>query len=50
MLVRYEDPAALNRLLVEGGVPVAELSVERRTLEEVVLRATSAGADRVVRP
>ena len=49
MLVRYDDPAALNRLLVEGGVPVVELVVERRTLEEVVLRATSAGTDRVVR-
>jgi ABC-type multidrug transport system ATPase subunit len=50
LLVRHEDPALLNRLLVEGGVRVAQLTPERRTLEEVVLEATSAGSDRVDRP
>jgi ABC-type multidrug transport system ATPase subunit len=50
LVVRYDDPAALNRLLVEGGVRVSELAPERRTLEEVVLRATTSGSDRVVRP
>jgi ABC-2 type transport system ATP-binding protein len=47
LVVRYDDPAALNRLLVEGGVRVSELAPERRTLEEVVLRATTSGSDRV---
>ena len=47
LVVRYGDPAALNRLLVEGGVRVSELAPERRTLEEVVLRATTSGSDRV---
>jgi len=47
LVVRYDDPAALNRLLVEGGVRVTELTPERRTLEEVVLRATRSGSDRM---
>jgi len=47
LVVRYDDPAALNRLLVEGGVRVSGLAPERRTLEEVVLRATTAGSDRI---
>jgi ABC-type multidrug transport system ATPase subunit len=47
LIVRYDDPAALNRMLVEGGVRVSELTPERRTLEEVVLRATGSGSDRV---
>jgi ABC-type multidrug transport system ATPase subunit len=50
LLVRYADPAALNRLLVEGGVRVTELTHERRTLEDVVLQATSAGSDRMEQP
>jgi len=49
LLVRHDDPAALNRLLVEGGVRVELLVPERRTLEDVVLEATGAGADRVAR-
>jgi ABC-2 type transport system ATP-binding protein len=49
LLVRYDDPAALNRLLVEGGVRVELLAPERRTLEDVVLAATEAGSDRVDR-
>jgi ABC-type multidrug transport system ATPase subunit len=41
LFVRADDPAALNRLLVEGGVRVQELGPERRGLEEVVLEATT---------
>jgi ABC-type multidrug transport system ATPase subunit len=47
LLVRHDDPAALNRLLVEGGVRVELLAPEHRTLEDVVLEATRAGSDRV---
>jgi ABC-type multidrug transport system ATPase subunit len=37
------DPAALNAVLVGAGVRVAELLVERRSLEDVFLALTSAG-------
>jgi ABC-2 type transport system ATP-binding protein len=50
LVVRHDDSAGLNRRLVEGGVRVTALTPERRTLEEVVLRATTGGSDRVVRP
>jgi ABC-2 type transport system ATP-binding protein len=36
-------PEALNRCLVDGGVRVRELVVERSTLEDVYLRLTRAG-------
>ena len=49
LLVRHDDPAGLNRLLVQGGVRVELLAPERRTLEDVVLEATRAGSDRVAR-
>jgi ABC-2 type transport system ATP-binding protein len=49
LLVRHADPAALNRLLVERGVRVQLLAPEHRTLEDVVLEATGAGADRMAR-
>jgi ABC-2 type transport system ATP-binding protein len=49
LFVRHDDPAALNRLLVEGGVRVELLAPERRTLEDVVLEATGAGDDRIAR-
>jgi ABC-2 type transport system ATP-binding protein len=49
LLVRHDDAAALNRLLVESGVRVELLAPERRTLEDVVLEATRAGSDRVAR-
>jgi ABC-type multidrug transport system ATPase subunit len=49
LLVRHGDPAALNRLLVESGIRVELLAPEQRTLEDVVLEATGAGADRVPR-
>ncbi len=47
LLVRSPDAAALNARLVRAGVPVSGLSVQRHTLEEVVLARTSAGSDRV---
>lgn len=33
--------AALNRFLVEGGIPVSHLSVERQTLESIFMELTS---------
>ncbi len=49
LLVRVDDVAALNALLVRGGVRVTELAPERHTLEDVVLAATAAGSDRIER-
>jgi ABC-type multidrug transport system ATPase subunit len=50
LLVRHRDPAGLNAELVTAGIRVGEIRPQRRTLEEVVLEATSASADRVDRP
>jgi ABC-type multidrug transport system ATPase subunit len=47
LVVRHDDPAALNALLVDAGVRVAELAPERRSLEQVVLELTGHGTDRV---
>jgi len=47
LVVRHEDPAALNARLVAAGIRVAELMPERRTLEQVVLDLTGHGADRM---
>jgi ABC-type multidrug transport system ATPase subunit len=47
LTVRHDDPAALNAQLVAAGIPVSEFTAERRTLEQVVLAATTASADRV---
>jgi len=47
VVVRHDDPAALNARLVAAGVRVAELVPERRSLEQVVLELTGHGADRV---
>ncbi|HEX3929937.1 MAG TPA: ABC transporter ATP-binding protein [Nocardioides sp.] len=49
LLIRHDDPAALNRLLVEAGVRVELLAPEHRSLEDVVLAATRSGSDRVAR-
>jgi ABC-type multidrug transport system ATPase subunit len=49
LLVRHDDAAALNRLLVESGVRVEGLAPEHRSLEDVVLAATRSGSDRVAR-
>ena len=43
------DPEAVNAVLVSAGLRVRGISAERRTLEQVVLEASSAGDDRVVR-
>ncbi|VXC40781.1 ABC transporter ATP-binding protein [Nocardioides sp. AX2bis] len=45
LIVRGEDPAAMVAALVGAGVPVVEVTPERRTLEGVVLDATGAGSD-----
>jgi ABC-type multidrug transport system ATPase subunit len=47
VIVRGDDPAEVNALLVGAGVPVSGLALERPTLEEVVLAATGASTDRV---
>ncbi len=49
LLVRVDDAAALNALLVGGGVRVEVLAPERHTLEDVVLEAAQASADRIER-
>ncbi|GAA3454836.1 ABC transporter ATP-binding protein [Dactylosporangium matsuzakiense] len=49
LAVTHPDPAALNAQLVAAGLRVTELATERRTLEQVVLQATGAGADRMER-
>ncbi|MBB5895763.1 ABC transporter ATP-binding protein [Kutzneria kofuensis] len=47
LLIRHGDPAALNAMLVEAGLRVASITEQRRTLEQVVLKVTGAGSDRV---
>jgi len=47
LLVRSDDPAALNAELVTAGVRVRELAEQRRTLEDSVLAVTGAGTDRI---
>jgi ABC-2 type transport system ATP-binding protein len=49
LMVRAEDAAQLNASLVAAGLAVSELAAERRTLEDAVLAATTAGADRLER-
>jgi ABC-type multidrug transport system ATPase subunit len=49
LVVRHADPVALNAQLVAGDVRVAEIGVQRRSLEQVVLDVTTASADRVDR-
>jgi ABC-2 type transport system ATP-binding protein len=46
-MVRHDDPAALNALLVGHGLRIAQLGEWHRSLEEIVLSVTSAGSDRV---
>jgi ABC-type multidrug transport system ATPase subunit len=50
VVVRGDDPAEVNARLVSAGVPVTGLALERPTLEEVVLAAARATADRVEAP
>ena len=47
LLVRGDDPAAVNALLVGKGIRVRELGPERRSLEQAVLELTGPSADRV---
>ncbi|WIM99637.1 ABC transporter ATP-binding protein [Actinoplanes oblitus] len=47
LTVRHDDPGALNAELVAAGVTVTAIGAERRTLEQVVLAATTTSADRV---
>lgn len=47
LTVRHPDPGALNAELVAAGVTVTGIVAERRTLEQVVLDATTGSADRV---
>ena len=49
LTIRHPDPAELNALLVAGGVRVAGIGVQRRSLEQVVLDVTGAGSDRIDR-
>ena len=46
LLVRAADPAELNSRLVSEGVRVGFLAAEHRSLEDVVLAATTSGTDR----
>lgn len=49
LLVRADDAAGLNAFLVSSGLPVSGLAAEKLTLEDVVLAATTASADRTER-
>lgn len=46
LLVRVDDPAALNAELVTAGVRVRSLTPERHTLEDTVLSMTTHSSDR----
>ena len=50
LLVRGEDPAALNTRLVEAGLRIREIHLERRSLEQVMLEVTGPGSDRIAGP
>jgi ABC-2 type transport system ATP-binding protein len=47
LVVRHPDPAELNARLVADGIRVAEIGPERRSLEQVVLDATTTSSDRI---
>jgi ABC-type multidrug transport system ATPase subunit len=47
VLVKHDDPAALIALLVSADIRISALAVVNRSLEDVVLEATSASSDRV---
>jgi ABC-type multidrug transport system ATPase subunit len=49
LLVTAPDAAALNARLVGAGIPVSEISPERRSLEDLVLSLTTVSADRLDR-
>ena len=41
LIVRADDPASLNTLLVRQGIRVSRLALERRSLEQTVLQLTN---------
>jgi ABC-type multidrug transport system ATPase subunit len=47
VVVTGADPAEVNALLVQAGVPVRGLALQRPSLEEVVLAAAGTSSDRV---
>jgi ABC-type multidrug transport system ATPase subunit len=47
LLVRADDPAVLNHMLVSAGLRVMEIAPLRRGLEEIVLAATGVGREDV---
>ncbi|WP_433730513.1 ABC transporter ATP-binding protein [Actinoplanes sp. CA-051413] len=47
LTVRHQAPDDLNAELVTAGIRVVELAGERRSLEQVVLEATTTSSDRV---
>ncbi len=47
LIVTAADPAEINQALVAAGLRIRGLAAQRRTLEEVILEATSPGSDRV---
>ncbi len=50
LVVRHPDAAELNARLVGEGVRVSSIGPHSRTLEEIVLEVTGAGADQVDKP
>ena len=50
LVIEHPDSALLNRLLVEGGVRVSELSPQQMNLEQSVLAVTGTSSDRVDGP
>ena len=47
LTVRHADPGELNAELVGAGLQVTEIGPERRSLEQIVLDATTTSSDRV---
>jgi ABC-type multidrug transport system ATPase subunit len=47
LVVRHDDAAELNAKLVAQDIRVAEIGPQRRSLEEVVLAATTTSSDRL---
>ncbi|WP_433293783.1 ABC transporter ATP-binding protein [Actinoplanes sp. CA-030573] len=47
LTVRHDDPGALNASLNAAGVTITSIAAERRTLEQVVLEATTGSSDRI---
>jgi ABC-2 type transport system ATP-binding protein len=47
LTVRHPDPGDLNAELVAAGIRITEIGPERRSLEQVVLDATTTSSDRV---